>query len=320
MVRELILLLMTTILATGCSMVQKIGLSATGSLLEKANKEMVREADMDFFEKSAPGNIQLMEGLWYSDQENETLISNLIKAHGGYGFAVAETQHLPYQLQDEDSVYKTQAISHYTKALDFGIKFFALKGIDWNLLSNPTKVDTLIGKLQDELDEDDMTAVFYMAQSWGGLINLQRTNTALMGQLSNVKALMDWVCSKDPEFEYGSCHLFYGMYEAGRPAILGGNLEKGKKIFEDFIKKYPYNLFARVAYIQYYVIPVMDDVIYANQAEVLFKEFKEWSKQLNKGRDLQAKSIYRKHSQFNLYNAVAKKRFENIHKLRDEIF
>lgn len=320
MIKNLAILGVTIIIVSGCSMIQKVGISATGSLLSKANKELTREPDLEFFATSAPSNIQLIEGLWYTDPENEVLLQNLIKGYGGIGFAVSETNHLQYQLKGEDSSFKSEAISHYTKALNYGLKYLELNGISKDLLMNSTKADQLTEKLIDKLDEDDKLAVFYTAQAWGGLINLQRTNMTLMGQLVNVKVLMDWVCSQDPEFEMGSCHLFYGMYEAGRPPMLGGDLEKGKAIFLKFIEKYPYHLLARIAYIQFYIIPMMDETLYNNQSEVLIREFGEWSKVLNKGRDLFEKSPYLSHSQYNLFNAVAKKRFEIIEKNKDDIF
>lgn len=318
---QILLVLLLSIVATGCSTVQKIGLKATADMLDKANKEMTREPDLHFFAKATPGNIQLMEGLWYVDQSNQVILSNLIKGYGGYGFAISETSYLEYQLQDvEQSAFKDAAITAYSKAFKYGLKYFKLKGIEANILKNPTKVEQLREQLLDKLDEDDKVAVFYTAQAWGGLINLQRNNMALMNQVINVKALMDWVCSQDPEFENGSCNLFYAMYEASRPPMLGGSLEKAKVLFEKFIEKYPYHLFARVAYIQYYVIPMMDEDLYAEQSEVLARELKEWSKVLNVGEDTDQKSPYLKYSQFNLYNAVAHKRYEIIESLKNEIF
>ena len=73
MIKNLVIVGMTTIIASSCSLVQRAGLSATGSLLTKANKEMTREPDLNFFEKSAPANIQLIEGLWYTAPENEVI-------------------------------------------------------------------------------------------------------------------------------------------------------------------------------------------------------------------------------------------------------
>lgn len=318
---HLIFVILTAIVVTGCSSIQKIGVRTTANMLDKASKEMTREADLIFFASATPANIQVMEGLWYIDPTNKVIISNLIKGHGGHGFAIAETNYLEHQLKDiEESEFKASAIASYTKAFKYGIKYFQLKGISAEVLTNPTKVDGLKKSLLDSFDEDDKVAVFYTAQAWGGLINLQRNNMSLMNQLSNVKALMDWVCSQDPEFENGSCHLFYAMYEASRPPMLGGSLEKAKALFEKLIKKYPYHLFVRVAFIQYYIIPTMDEVLYAQQSETLIREFKDWSRVLNIGLDPQQKSPYLKHSKYNLYNAVGKKRFEIIHSLRNEIF
>ena len=318
---QILLAILSLIVATGCSSVQKLGLKATADMLDKANREMTREPDLSFFAKATPGNIQLMEGLWYVDQSNQVILSNLIKGYGGYGFAIAETNYLEYQLQDiAQNPHKKSAITAYSKAFNYGLKYFKLKGITPNILKNPTKVEQLREQLSEKLDEDDKVAAFYTAQAWGGLINLQRNNMALMNQVINVKALMDWVCSQDPNFENGSCNLFYAMYEASRPPMLGGSLEKAKTLFESFIEKYPYHLFARVAYIQYYVIPMMDEDLYAEQSEVLAKQLKEWSKVLNVGEDTEQKSPYLKHSQFNLYNAVAQKRYEIIESLKNEIF
>lgn len=319
--KHICLILLTAIVVTGCSTVQKVGLRATADMLDQANKEMTREPDLEFFASATPGNIQLMEGLWYVDQSNQVILSNLIKAYGGYGFAIAETNYLANQLRDiQKGPFKDSAITAYSKAFKYGVKYFQLKGIDAKLLKNPTKLEELREALVDKLDEDDKIAVFYAAQAWGGLINLQRNNMALMNQVANVKALMDWVCSQDPEFENGSCHLFYAVYEASRPPMLGGSLEKAKMLFEKFIEKYPYHLFARVAYVQYYIIPVMDEDLYAQQSAILGREFNEWSKMLNIGNDHEQKSPYLKHTQYNLYNAVAKKRYEIIESLKNEIF
>ena len=132
---------------------------------------------------------------------------------------------------------------------------------------------------------------------------------------------MDWVCSDNMEFEFGSCRLFYASYEASRPDdVEGGNPEKGAKMFRQVIRDYPHNLMMRVAYIQFYIIPMMDEDLYAKEKKVLERELSIWQKQKNYGRDLAAKSKYHSYRKFNLYNAVAQKRFEIIKKYEKEIF
>ena len=141
-----------------------------------------------------------------------------------------------------------------------------------------------------------------------------------MSNLASVKTIIDWVCKKNPDFDYGSCDLFYAVYEAGRPAMLGGSLERGQKIFLKTIKKYTHNLLARVSYIQYYIVPTMDEVLYAKEAEFLKKELIHWRESLNQGTRGPLNKKYVKHSEFNLFNSIAEKRFNIIEKYKKEIF
>jgi len=206
--------------------------------MNEGSAELNTEPNWSFFQAATPANLKMIEGLWYAQQDNEDLLSLLVKGYGGFGYGVSETLYLEDQLADNDiEKNKYDAISYYTKSFDYGIKYMAEKGIDYKELAANDAPIMLPAKLDDKLDEDDMIAVFYMAQAWGGLINLQRDNVVLMSQLGNVKTLMDWVCKQDPEFEYGSCQLFYAFYEAGRPAMIGGNLEKGKQLFLKYIEQ-----------------------------------------------------------------------------------
>lgn len=318
---KFLVLVSTIIIGTSCSLVKKVAISSSGSIMQDGSGQMNHEGNWEFFKSAAPANLKMLEGFWYAQQSNTQLLSLLIKGYGGFAFGVHETLALEDQLADvEESKDKQYAIWHYTKAFDYGVKFFKEKGISYKQLSDKTASVSLYSLLDKKLNKEDKIAAFYFAQSWGGLINLQRTNVALMSNLGAVKAIIDWVCRDELDFELGSCDLFYAVYEAGRPAMLGGNLNKGKKIFLNSIKKYPNNLLARVSYIQYYIIPTMDEVLYAKEAEFLKKEFKYWEKSLNLGTRNKLNNKYVKNSKFNLFNSIAKKRFEIIEKYKNEIF
>jgi hypothetical protein len=303
-------------------MFKSVGVNSAAYILKDSSKELNTEANLEFFEKSTPANLKMLEALWYAKQSSEELMSLLIKGYGGLAFGIHETKYLEDQIlgNEDDSINKQNAIYHYTTAFDYGVKFFEENGIKYSTLMGKGAADTLPEILSKKLSSDDKIGAFYFAQSWGGLINLQRDNVEMLSHLGAVKAIMDWVCEDKNEFEYGSCNLFYAVYEAGRPAMLGGNLKKGQKIFLNYIKMYPENLLARVSYIQFYIIPTMDEVLYAKQAEFLKKEFLHWSgvKDLSKRTNRTKK--YLKNSQFNLFNAIAMKRFRLIEKLKNEIF
>lgn len=318
---KFVIFFLTAIIGTSCSMIRRTALRTTTAIMQEGSGFINYEGSWDNFQKSAPANLTTLEGFWFADQSNTDLLALLIKGHAGLGFGVYETQALDDQLKDKDkSEAKDKAIQHYTKAYDYGIRYMQEKGITEENLLDREAATSLVKILNEKLNEEDMIATFYFAQAWGGLINLQRTNVALMSKLGSIKVLMDWVCGKNPNFELGSCNLFYAVYEAGRPAMLGGNLQKGRDIFEKFIKNSPLNLLARVSFIQYYIVPTMDETLYAQHAEFLKRELVLWEETLNLGTRKKTNRKYLKNKEFNLFNSIAKKRFEIIEKNKDEIF
>ena len=102
--------------------------------------------------------------------------------------------------------------------------------------------------------------------------------------------------------------------------MLGGNPQKGRELFEKYIDSSPLNLLARVSFIQFYIIPMMDETLYAKQAEFLKKEFLLWEESLNLGTRKKQNQKYVENKDFNLFNSIAKKRFEIIEKHKKDIF
>lgn len=316
-----LLLLLTMIFGASCSSVNKLALRSTADILERGSGQIDHEADWHLFKDALAGNIKLMETMSYADPENTTLLAMLAKSYAGLAFGVRETLYLDDYLGDKDIGFsKSQTIAAYSKSFEYGLSYLKLKGVSRKDLFAKDAASKLGEKLRTTLDFEDRLAVFYTAQSLGGMINLQKDNVELISRIGAVKAMMDWVCQGYMEFENGSCYLFYGMYEASRPATLGGDLEKAKTIFKKQMKENPQNLLIRVAYLQYYVIPMIDDVEYARQRETLLKEFKRWSGARNAALTGQGVELYRKASRFNLFNAIAHERFKIIEKNKNNIF
>ncbi|MCO4754073.1 MAG: hypothetical protein KC478_06305, partial [Bacteriovoracaceae bacterium] len=265
-------LLLPIIFGASCSTVNRVAVNTSANIIDQGAAQINHEPNWHLFKDSAGANIKMIEGMSYAQPENEKLLALLAKSYGGYAYGVLETQHLNEVLGDSaNEFYKEQAISAYTKSFNYGLRYLELKGIEKETIHSRDVATELPKLLEKNLSEDDKTAVFFTAQSLGGLINLQKDNVSLIGKIGAVKAMMDWVCTQDMEFEAGACRLFYALYETSRPAMLGGDLEKGKKLFKDFIEKYPYNLLGRVAYVQFYVVPMMDEVEYAKQREILLR-------------------------------------------------
>ena len=114
-------LVMTTFV--GCSLVNKTALRTTANVIREGSDESFTEGNWAFFKEAMPGNIKLLEGLWFADQSNENLLGLLIKAHAAYAFVVHETQALEAIITDDyNSTAKEQAILHYEKAIFYAVK------------------------------------------------------------------------------------------------------------------------------------------------------------------------------------------------------
>jgi len=288
-------------------------------MLKEGTKEVFTDRNWELVKIAAPGSIKFMEGLHYLQPKNEDLLKSLIISYSGYAFAIHDTLVLGDKLAENDNTKNLdQAVFNFSKALDYTIAFFETRGINFfdlrKEITNPSKILSMI---DDNMGDEDVDAVFFGANAWAGLINLQKKNLDLMASLPIVKIMFDWVCTKKPDIMHGACGIFYAAYEAGRPRMLGGNPEKGKKIFLETISKYPQNLMARVAYIQYYLILQSDEDAYNVQKKYLEEAFVRFDAEM---RNPSGEKKSEKYPDMNFFNAVAKKRMEFIKKYESDIF
>jgi|GEM_PF-462858 len=309
---------------SGCGTFRRVALKTASPLLMDAMSGIEGEGNWEAFRAGTPANLTLIDGLLAAAPDDESLLVAAVKGNAGYAFGVLETLYLDDKLQDiENSEYKEQAIFHYTKAFDYGLKYLQENDLSLEDLKMALKEKKgLPGLLENQLpgDELSLNAVVYTAQALGSMINLQRENIQLVSFLPLVKGMFDWACEADPNIGFGVCQIFYGSYEAGRPAMLGGNPQKGKKIFEDFIKNHPHNWLGRVAFIEYFAIPQYDEDVYRSQKKELQK-FSYWMKENLKWSPAphQHEEVF-SNPRLRLYQAIAIKRFKIIKKYEKDLF
>lgn len=314
---SLILTIFTFI--SSCSF-NRMAVRSSASLLDEASLEMETEKNWEVMRYALPANIKMIEGLLSIDPKNEKLLLAVTKAYVAMGFGVSETLNLEDKLQDkDDSENRIQAIYHYSKALTYGLISLQLKGIKFEDLTQIQDSQEIRNLLKTKIrNEAELNLLFFTAQAWGSLINLQRTNIPLFAQLNNVKNLMDYVCELKPDINFGACTLFYGAYEVGRPKMLGGDPEKGKKIFNDFITQNPQNLLARVMMLEYLVIPQQDKELFDKEMAILENKAIEFKQSMNYGASVMIQQVSK--DRLNVYNSIAIKRYEIFSKLKNKLF
>jgi hypothetical protein len=320
--------LVLLIVLSSCSSMDRMAVDMTADLLYRGSVELETERNWNDFKNGAPANLKLLEGLLYLSPNNPMLLASLAKGYAGLAFAVDETLHWREIYADSEvATHLDQAILHYSKAVKYGLRYLALRKISYQQLSEEARSDNGIGKLFDQKlhgdREEDRVAVLFTAQSIGGLTNLQKSNYQLISQLSVVKQMFDWVCSKDSDIGFGACDIFYGAYWAARPKLMGGDPELGREIFLKLIKRWPDNWLIRIAYIQYYLIPMMDETGYLEQKQFMEKALRTFNSSrgwLPPSKLLKNNSSDEINQRLHIYRAIALKRFQIIKQFEGDLF
>lgn len=306
----------------GCSF-NRTAVSAAGGLLGTAALEVETESNWGFIQESLPGTLKLLEGLLHASPENEDLLVTLTKGWTAMGFGVYETLYLADQVADTGKTgWKSQTDYAYSKALGYGFRWLAAYDIGTKNLIRQARAGTLGAWLDGRLDGDDdqhVTAVAYTGLSWMFLINLNRDKPMLTSQLFVVEGLMNWACAKRPDFENGICQIFRGAWETTRPKMLGGNPAKGKRLFKAAIKQWPDNYMVRMFYLQFSVIPALDEKEYKNQKAFFIKAMRREKADLYVPGQSPVMTTGKKPAgQF--FNAIALKRMRILIRYEKELF
>jgi hypothetical protein len=322
--RPSVILLLLLQLLSSCGLVQKVAVGTTSDLLFKSTGAIEKESNWELFREGVPGNLKMMEGLVSLEPKNEQLLVGLAKGFAGYAFAVSETLALTEIFDGiEDGPQRAHALSHYSRALEYGLRYLEENDMPFALLQESIGKENGVVKLLDKkLNSNsmiDLEGVLFTAQSLGALIVYQRDDMALISLLPLVKGMFDWVCTNRPDINFGACDIFAAAYEAGRPKALGGNPEKGKEIFLQTIKRYPANWLVRVTYMRFYLIPMGDEEGYNEQAKVLEEKIPLFAVRPNwRPRNTLAEDF--SEPRLLLYQSIAMKQFETIKKFKKKLF
>ena len=313
-----ILLSIILFLSFSCSSMKKLAISQSVDVFNDGEKALDNECFYDFAKDSALANIKTLEALHYSSPEDKGLLSLLIKGYAGYSFGVLETEAFSDILLDKGNTTKIRAVkAGYSKAVEFGVQYFALYGIKKkDLFSN--RGAKLIRKKIDSLSQEDKKALFFFAQSLAALFNLEKQNMYLLGATAMVVDVMNYVCEDDMDFEKGACYLFQAAFEASKPAMMGGSIEKANTLFKLTFSKHPKNLLNKIAYMQYSLIPMIEEDQFAKLKEELIVDFKDFNRKNNFGEEIQKESSFPK--KYNLFNSIAYERFKQIQQIEKKLF
>ena len=212
---RLILLLITSLFFTACSMDQMLVRSSV-PLIEGGVDALNHETDLDLAEDSIPSNLNMLLGMIKIDPENAQLHTFAAQAYYGlaYGF-------------NEDS-RPERAIDFYQRGTQHGITALQLGGAD-NLL------DSTIADFEQQVStmrKTDVPAMFWAASNWAKWIDMKRDDPQAIADLPRATALMQRVIELDDTFYFGGAHMFFGVYYGSRAPSIGGDFTRSREHFD----------------------------------------------------------------------------------------
>jgi hypothetical protein len=196
------------------------------------------ETDLEYAEAAIPGGLLTTEGLWRNAQDNETLLLQLAQNYSGYAFGFIEDRAeaaLAREDQEEADHQYRRARRFYLRGRRYGLFLLELRHEGFGAkMRGP--LDRFEAYLREEMEEDDVPALFWTAYGWASAINVARDDMTLVAELPTALAMVRRVVDLDATYYDHSPTLFMANIYAGFPAALGGEPERGRELYERVIR------------------------------------------------------------------------------------
>ncbi len=202
---------------SGCVSIDRYALRITADMLQRGRKAALEEPDYQLGRDAVASQLKLIETMLVTEPENLSLRRLGAEGFGGYAFLFVE-----------DAEPK-RAKGLYLRGRDHALAALALKSVFIGLK------DKSIDDFEKALKwakKEDVPDLFWAGFGWGGMINLSKDDASALADLPKVVLLMKRVWELDPSFHFGGADLFFGVYYASRPAMLGGDPAKAKSHFD----------------------------------------------------------------------------------------
>lgn len=218
---SLVVISLSFFLLSNCaSFMKRAAIDSTGLIIEDAMKAFFEEDDLTLAEQAVPSNLKLIEGLLKGSPENDRLLLMATRFYASYAFGFLEEKYP--QNPEEGKIKNARAKAFYKKATNFGFRSLNKNERFKNTINSNCEE---FEKALKEFDKSKVPILFWTAYAWGNYINLQQSEAVNLGK---VELMMRRVLELDETYYNGGVHLFYMVYYAGRPKILGGDLNKAQ--------------------------------------------------------------------------------------------
>lgn len=201
----------------GCTP-RRLAVRETGRIFQRGAIAIYDEPDVEFARESLPAQLKTLESVLVSDPSNRGLLTLAAEGFASNAFLFLEDER------------PERAKLHYLRARDFALRALETRRDLRGLAS--ADLDAL-DKLLPKIHKRDVAPLFWAAFAWGSWVNLSKDSSAAVAELPKAVALMRRALELDPDFNFAGPDLFFGVYYASRPAMLGGDVKKAAAHFQE---------------------------------------------------------------------------------------
>ncbi|MBM4354654.1 MAG: hypothetical protein FJ109_12850 [Deltaproteobacteria bacterium] len=204
-------------LAVGCVSPRFIANNMTGSVKDMREAFYAERSPQHAY-AAAPGMLMQLDGFLVSSPDNVDLLYRAAELNCSFAMTFLDTR---------DRVW---AADEYLKGREYALHGLTLLAPELGAAIRAGDAEAVKAEA-GKVGLKELPLLFFTGLCWGGYINatMDAGNAA---ELPVVEALMHRVMELDETFYFGAVHVFFGVLNAGRSELLGGNLEKGRGHFE----------------------------------------------------------------------------------------
>jgi len=183
--------------------------------------------DPDLIRDALPFSLKLMESVLAETPEHRGLLSALCRGFALYAkaFVEVEADRVEDRSFRRSVEIKRRARNLYLRARDYG-----LRGLE---VAHPGFAGAVRASTQaaSVLGPEDVELAYWTGVTWCAAAALSKDDPGLVSELPQGEALVRRAFALEPDYDQGAIHQFLITFEGGRPASMGGSLEKARAHF-----------------------------------------------------------------------------------------
>jgi len=294
----LVFLVVVAAVACACSP-QNYIVSRAADALSSDGGAFAQDDDPELVRDAVPFALKTMESLLARQPRHKGLLLSLSKGFTQYSAAFV----LQDALEEEDLSARAEKILRARRLLlrakNYGLRGLSVdhEGFASDISADPVKTAALAGL-------SEVPLLYWTSAAWSLAVSHSSGDPSMLADLPRCEALMRRALELDESYDSGAIHEYFIAFEGGRPAAMGGSMEKARRHFERALELSG----------ERKVSPL---VVYAETISVRTQNKKEFLELLDRALQFNARESA---PEFTLANLVAQRRARWLKGRADDLF